>query len=256
MSQRARHFSPEQIEDFKVTGYAFLKGFLSPERVDIIRKWTEEIIAWPEAPGKYMKYFEDEEVAPGQRLVNRIENFVPYHEGLNQLCTRSELTECLEELLGGEALLFKDKVNLKPPRGRGFTPHQDQAAGWNAYAKFFVSALVPLDENTAENGCLEIFPENYGRTLISEEWKPIGGEELELITWESVPVSPGDVLFFDSYMPHQSHRNNTDQARRNLYLTFNLKSDGDHRAQYYADKRRNYPPECEREAGKTYVFKV
>ena len=41
-----------------------------------------------------------------------------------------------------------------------------------------------------------------------------------------------------------------------LYITYNGVSQGDHRAQYYADKRANFPPECERQPGQQYAFKV
>jgi hypothetical protein len=40
--------------------------------------------------------------------------------------------------------------------------------------------------------------------------------------------------------------NETDSARRILYLTYNATSHGDHRAQYFADKRANFPPDIER----------
>ena len=33
-------------------------------------------------------------------------------------------------------------------------------------------------------------------------------------------------------------------------------SDGDHRETYFSDKRKNYPPDYEREPGKEYVFRV
>ena len=62
--------------------------------------------------------------------------------------------------------------------------------------------------------------------------------------------------FFDSYTPHRSGPNLTDKPRRVLYVTYNRLSEGEHRATYYADKRRSYPPDCEREPGKTYVFRV
>jgi ectoine hydroxylase-related dioxygenase (phytanoyl-CoA dioxygenase family) len=67
---------------------------------------------------------------------------------------------------------------------------------------------------------------------------------------------PGDVIFFDSYAPHASKPNFTQAPRRLLYLTYNLLSDGDHRAAYYADKRAAFPPDIEREAGTAYVFRV
>ena len=55
-------------------------------------------------------------------------------------------------------------------------------------------------------------------------------------------AEPGDVLIFDSFVPHGSPPNTSARSRRNLFLTFNRASAGDHRANYYADKRKTYPP--------------
>src|SRR5271157_3829867 len=73
-----------------------------------------------------------------------------------------------------------------------------------------------------------------------------------------VPVPPelGDVLFFDSYLPHASKPNLTDHPRRILYLTYNAAQDGDHRAGYFADKRSSFPPDVERLPGVEYKFRV
>ena len=48
----------------------------------------------------------------------------------------------------------------------------------------------------------------------------------------------------------------SERMRRIYFATYNRKSAGDHLAQYYADKRKSYPPDIEREAGKAYVFRV
>jgi ectoine hydroxylase-related dioxygenase (phytanoyl-CoA dioxygenase family) len=71
-----------------------------------------------------------------------------------------------------------------------------------------------------------------------------------------VPTSPGDVLFFDSYVPHASKPNLSGNRRRILYLTFNRASDGDHRSRYYAEKRLNFPPDIDRVPGIEYRFRV
>jgi hypothetical protein len=39
-------------------------------------------------------------------------------------------------------------------------------------------------------------------------------------------------------------------------VTSNRPSQGDHRARYYADKHKSYPPDCECEPGKQYVYRV
>jgi len=72
-----------------------------------------------------------------------------------------------------------------------------------------------------------------------------------------VPYHAGfDAVFFDSCMPHCSLPNTTDQARRVLYITFNKASEGDSRKQYYADKRKNYPPDIDTDPDGDYAFKV
>ena len=48
----------------------------------------------------------------------------------------------------------------------------------------------------------------------------------------------------------------TQTPRRVLYVTYNRHSEGDRRAQYFADKRAAYPPDCEREPRREYVFRV
>ena len=53
-------------------------------------------------------------------------------------------------------------------------------------------------------------------------------------------MQPGDVLVFDSYVPHRSDTNTTDVARRALYLTYNRASAGDHRERYYRDKAAEF----------------
>jgi hypothetical protein len=72
----------------------------------------------------------------------------------------------------------------------------------------------------------------------------------------SIETDPGDVLFFDSFAPHASAPNLTEQQRRILYLTYNLTAAGDRRRRYFDDKRANYPPDIERLPGATYKFRV
>ena len=72
----------------------------------------------------------------------------------------------------------------------------------------------------------------------------------------AVPTAPGDVIFFDSFVPHASKENRSAEPRRILYLTWNLADDGDRREQYYADKRAAFPPDVERRGDVAYVFRV
>jgi 2-aminoethylphosphonate dioxygenase len=150
-------------------------------------------------------------------------------------------------------VLFKEKINFKMPGGPGFKVHQDQHAGWTRYAPLFVTAMVTIDPTTIENGCLELIAGRHREGLLGEEWAPLPEDALVL---QAVPTAPGDVVFFDSFVPHASKPNFTAEPRRVLYLTYNLAEHGDQRSPYYADKHASFPPDVDRHGSKAYVFKV
>jgi 2-aminoethylphosphonate dioxygenase len=43
----------------------------------------------------------------------------------------------------------------------------------------------------------------------------------------NLPTQPGDIIFFDSYVPHASQPNMTERMRRIYYATYNRASAGD-----------------------------
>lgn len=251
-----RHFLQQELAPYARDGFVVVRGLFSPSEAAAIRAWTDEVQAWPEIPGTYMIYGEQSLAEPGKRLINRVENFYPYHQGFRALFDGDKLLGRVSELFREPAVLFKDKINFKMPGGDGFKPHQDHQAGWSIYASLFVTAVVAIDEATAENGCLELAPGHHTRGLVGREWAPLTEAEMAGMAFVPYPANPGDAIFFDSFVPHRSGPNLTGEPRRVLYVTYNRLSEGDHRLRYYADKRKSYPPDCEREAGKQYVYRV
>jgi len=246
----------EQIGIYGRSGWLLARSFFEPGEVATISQWTNDLAAWPEVPGKQMVYRESSLIETGTRVIQRIENFCPYHAEFDRLVRAGRLLTAVEQLFGAPACLFKEKINFKMPGGAGFEPHQDQQAGWSRYASLFVTALVTIDRATVENGCLEMADTPRFSGLIGEEWRPLSADEMASFRLVSVPTEPGDVLFFDSFAPHASKANLTNAPRRILYLTYNLASEGDQRARYFADKRENFPPDIERQPGVEYKFRV
>ena len=245
--------TPAQCAAMQRDGFLVVRGFFDAARTAELQRWTDDLCAAPEQRGRQWIYHEDSLTEPGKPIVQRIENFCPFHDGFDDVVRAGALARWTGALMGGPVVLFKDKINLKEPGGPGFKAHQDQQAGWGVYAPLFVTALVSIDPATIENGCLEVVAGRHREGLIGEEWKPLRDEDLDL---HPVPTQPGDVIFFDSYAPHASKPNFTTQPRRILYLTYNLAEHGDHRAQYYADKFAAFPPDIERDGSKSYIFKV
>lgn len=166
----------------------------------------------------------------------------------------------LEALLGAELALFKDKCNVKAPQGGAFPPHQDAPAYLHFGPSIFITAGIMLDDLSQENGCLHMAT-NYhqlqsgvrqrcttaGGDYPLLEWYAGGARNGDIVdeaqralAWETLTAQAGDVLLFNSFIPHFSHVNNSQQYRRVIYLTFNLLSEGDHYQRYYRKKWQDY----------------
>lgn len=248
-----RHPGAAERASMERDGYLVVRGFLTPADVREVLEWTEQLARAPEVSGRHWVYHESSVTMPTQRVIQRIENFCPHHPRFDRFIRHGALADWTAALMGGPVALFKDKINFKMPGGDGFRAHQDQQAGWGRYASLFVTAMVTLDAATAQNGCLELAAGRHREGLIGEQWTPLDEQALQL---QSCPTAPGDVIFFDSYVPHASKPNRTDAPRRILYLTYNRASEGDHRARYFADKHAAFPPDIDRDPAKSYVFRV
>lgn len=253
---QTRFMTRQQTADFERDGFVIIRQMYTLEEIAEISSWIDELLGRTPEKGGTMLYYEDSKLEPGKRIVSRLEKFAEHHAGFARLVSEPRMAGRVGELLGAPAVLFKEKINFKMPGGDGFKPHQDIQPGWDDYADYFISVLVTIDDSTIENGCLELAAGHHKRGLIGRKWEPMEGKDLEGIMFVRYPMQPGDVAFFDCFVPHQSAPNLTSRARRNLYLTYNRASGGDHRERYFAEKRRNFPPDAEREVGKDYKFRV
>ncbi len=247
--------SPQQLHDFERDGFLVIRKPFASKEIEQVVSLVDEVQSYPEVPGNYMMYFEVSLLDTEKRLLQRMENVYEYHEGFKGLFDCDRLKGVVSDLLGEPAVLFKDKINFKLPGG-GFDWHQDQQAGWWVYAPIFVTALICIDPVTNDNGPLELSAGHHKKGLMGKEWEPLNDDNMEGMKFEPAMLEPGDMVFFDSFVPHGSGPNMTDQSRRVLYITYNKLSDGDNRKQYYTDKRKNFPHDCELDPENKYKFRV
>jgi hypothetical protein len=232
--------------------YVVIPGALRGAALCSLQDWTRSISEWPEQPGKWMKYFETG--TSGVRQLCRVENFIPYHEGFSDLLSGSRTLEIVSILMGEPAVLFKEKVNFKLPGASGFKAHQD-APAFNTFGhRYHITMMVAIDDSTIENGCLEISNPVEVYTLLPQADDKTVAPTIETqLSWRPLEVSAGDIVFFDSYIPHRSAVNHSQNARRAIFSTYNRCAEGSVRDQYFAEKRISFPPECERVLGVDYA---
>ena len=252
--------SNQQIKEFHDRGFIVLKGFFNADAVNKLSTWLEELSQKAPADSAEAKYYEKSPISDEDLLVRAEYLLGDNNPEISKLLLNESTLLSLEDLFGEPSILFKEKANFKLPGCRPDKLHQDQAAGWNAYTDFFISMAIVVDENRKDNAAISFMCSgNYDKSLMCEEWTPLTMDDPPYQPEDEymlLEAQPGDVVFFDSYVPHGSPANTSDSQRRNIYLTFNKASAGDLRQQYYDDKWKNYPPNQVSTARKDTSFRV
>lgn len=234
----------EQVTEWTRQGWFCCKDILAHSDRLQLTAWVEEIEAWPDSPDRWLKYYEVRSTDQ-HRVLHRVENFLPFHREFAAFVSQfTALDSVLTPLLGERAILFKDKINFKPPGAGGYAIHQD-AGGYRGFGlSEFVSVMIPIDDSTDSNGCLELATgRRIGTELEVNPHRQILPYQLQGLIFVKVPAQLGDMVIFDGLVPHLSHPNATDRSRRAIFLTFNKESAGDYRGRYFREKRMHLPPE-------------
>lgn len=227
--------TPEQLAAYERDGYLALRSVLPTERVAEIGAWVDEVATWADTGGPGLHHFEQTDAGPA---LARSEDLIDHHPGLRTLLTEGLVPDLAATLLGEPAALYKEKVNYKQPGGAGFAPHQDAPA--YRFVDFHVSCMLPLEPATEASGCLWVADGHPHEVLAMDGLRGLSAEVVAALEWHPVELRPGDLLWFDSYVPHRSGTNVTDVPRRALYLTYNAASAGDFRDTYYEDKQATF----------------
>ena len=242
----------DQLAFWRTHGYLKIDGHLDAAECAQLSSWVDDLERRPETAGKWLKYFERS--GTGARQLCRVENFIQYHDGFDRLINGPRTLAMVSALFGEPAALFKEKINYKLPGGAGFAPHQDAPAFTSFKQSLHITLMISVDATTVANGCLEVAPHPGGSTLLpTAPDLTIDPHVTRALVWSPITTQPGDLLFFDSYLPHRSGPNGTSSPRRALYLTYNKAAEGNVRENYYREKRAVFPPDVEREPGKNYA---
>lgn len=237
-------------EKLNLNGYVLIKNFFNKTQRNDLDSWTNQLKSFPESKNCYMKYYETKD---NKRLLSRMENFLDYHNDFS-LFELEVIRPLVESIFKEPVVLFKEKINFKLPGGGAFEPHQDHPA-WSEFPSTdYINIAIPIDEMTDDNGTL-YFASGIGRDkkiYHDKETNKIDDKLIDSWKWEPVYGNLGDLLMFNSYVPHRSFINKTNNPRRVYFLTYNKLKDGNYRESYFKTKREKFPPDIEKEKGKDY----
>ncbi len=224
-------------------GYCILPGYINRSFIEVIENDINKIEDCD-------KYYDN------TGLIRRIERI--YDKTNNLLQLDGLFRQLLSKIFNTEFSIFKDKYNFKPPGGEGFYAHYDgifiwndenycKQKGWYKYTSEFFNILVSINGSNLSNGTIEVasyhrndFDFLLSNTMQNGSPQLLKSVEDELV-FESLILEPGDLVIFSHRSPHRSKKNQSDQARRILYFTYNKSVDGDYYSQYFSDKAVSNP---------------
>jgi len=228
--------SDVDVEHFRRTGWLLTSPFTEAEVAQLCG-WVGEIQTWEidNESGRWLHY--QERTSHGPKLC-RTENFTPFHDGLRRVLREGVLSDFASQLLGEQAVLYKEKINYKLAGGAGYAPHQDAPA--YRFVDTHISCMIAIDDADTNNGCLEVVEAMHADVLPVDDKGCIVQTIVDSMTWMSVPVRAGQVLWFHSRTPHRSGANMSPADRRAIYPTYNALREGDLREAYYAQKSAKF----------------
>lgn len=233
--------SEEQLDMWDRDGYLVVENALPAATVARLDKLAHEIAALPKS-GKENDYaypwLVHHEISSLDNSLNicRVENFCKHHSVWGDICFNL-VQDLVSQAYREPSVLFKDKMNFKGPGGGAFLCHQDATAyATEDLASRHISVMVAIDAATPENGPLQVTPGRHREGIFPNEAGVIDKSIEDSMEFIPVMVKPGDIVLFDSFLPHRSDPNLSNTWRRLAYLTFNVASEGDLHSKYYSKK--------------------
>ena len=217
--------SSEQVANYRRDGFVVARGMLSAEEVALVRDAIEQDASF--RSGNTTIVLNDD--AGGATQLNLWSN--PGNGTLGMLTRSRRILASMRMLLGGDVLHYHSKTLIKEPRAGGeWNWHQDYGY-W--YKDFFLlptmaTAYFAIDRQTAENGALTVLNGSHELGRIDHWTKgDQQGADVQRVmlararyTEVQLSLAPGDVVFFDSLLLHNSPGNFSPRRRMSFASAF------------------------------------
>ncbi|HXG81148.1 MAG TPA: phytanoyl-CoA dioxygenase family protein [Sphingomicrobium sp.] len=211
--------------DWHDKGWELIPAFLQADEVEQLRLEADRL--WAD-----QRLFAERGAVPNSPTrSDRLDPVIDVSQPFDALARDDRLLGAVARALGGRPQLMKDKFIAKPPGASGYAAHQDGAywPGMGFDVSRFLTAVIFLDDATAENGAIECVA-GYHRQMLTDPDVIADLDEASLDAFTTVEARAGDLLLLHALTPHRSGPNRSARMRRALLFTYGV----DERPNLYA----------------------
>lgn len=235
----------EQYRSYRKDGFLLVPGLLPLADVERLRDWADGVLHGREpVPG----IDPAQECATLEELLSR---FTRIHQLHRVLATAEwgllhpRVLDALEAINGPDVLALQSMLFFNPPGRGGQGWHQDSYY-ITTYPDTLIGVWIPLEPADEENGCLWVVPGSHHEPIYPPhgagahvhasgafegmaEVENVSHLDDEVNTLSevvrkypppiSVPMQPGDALFFEGHLLHRSWPNRAKDRFRRAYVT-------------------------------------
>lgn len=223
--------APESEEacrrQYQRDGYVSGGPLIDAARLEVLRREFDRIFAERDTPGSGVHYERIEQ--PGGRQYYKIYNLRHLSEAFMDLVTDPRLSALLTSISGCKQLrVLLDQIQYKPADCGGTNGwHRDKASFPLIEPCIALTAWIPLDDATEDNGAMTMVPEshlwddvadiatNEWALNLSRIWLRYKGHWVRRV---ACPLRAGNVHFHDQKTWHCSPPNRTAGERRALVI--------------------------------------
>jgi len=212
----------KDITFFKENGYLVVENLIDGETIASYQKIYDDFISGNISVGAYRRDLKGEGGNSEKEQIAQIMTPSKHYSTLLDSCYYENIAEVAKTLLGDDLEIDFDMFISKPPHSAAPTPwHQDCAYWINMPDKRAVSAWMPLDEATADNGCMWYVPGSHLQAMRKHASTAKNGalicegNEREAV---AVPLKAGSVVLHHGATVHYSRGNSTNGQRRAMIV--------------------------------------
>ncbi|XP_023335125.1 uncharacterized protein LOC111706475 [Eurytemora carolleeae] len=237
-----KRLTKEELDKYDEDGFICVSGIFTDQELEEIRQEYDQLFQRKKMEngrlearwaGDWEKKDEKEKDETEKNIVEienekkksvlSIHNLQQHSAVFTRLILHKGLLDVMEDIVGDGLVLHHTKAHLKPGKqGAAFPSHQDYH--YFPYRDHsMIAAFVHLEDTTAENGGLGVFPGSQRKGAQENVSTNPGVYYLNQEEWniglaKEVKAKAGDVVIFSYLLVHASYPNISDIPRRMFLL--------------------------------------